>query len=521
MGDFLLDILDFVVKGILILFFIFMVVAIVGNAVSEKANGAGDKAKGRFVIIDLKKQSRERHKMMKKALKRSHPNSILKKLALEVGVKRERLDKTNEELRADIKKKLEQQKAEAAKAAAAETAEAQATTNTVASATTASAATATVAAPAAATDAATAAAAVAGEAQTDVKTEAQTDAKAKTKANAKSEAKVEGKATVETMSKAGCLVDKLKHKVKDTPLVSQRKGTRAKLEQKMYEQAEFAVHIEDLRSQGQFCPENLYVVDFKGSTRGSEVRDLRRNINAILEMATDKDEVIVNISSPGGLVNSYGLCASQLQRLRDRNIFVTVTVDEVAASGGYLMACVANKIVAAPFSYIGSIGVIAGIPNFRRVMNKYNVDYEQVTAGKYKRTLSVSGENTDEGRAKFKEELEAVHQRFKEQVLRYRPNLDIERIATGEHWLAVDAKELGLVDEIATSDEYIASRMAVTEFSALQIKWQKTPKKNLLNKYLPVSKLFAGRKGGALAAVHDAAQDDLDELETSSYLRLK
>ena len=255
------------------------------------------------------------------------------------------------------------------------------------------------------------------------------------------------------------------------------------------------------------------MLDFRGSTKGHEFKDLRLKIDAILEVADEHDEVIVNLCSPGGLVNSYGLCASQLERLRSRNIFLTVTVDEVAASGGYLMACVANKIVAAPFAYVGSIGVIAGIPNFRRVLNKYDVDYEQITAGKFKRTLSVFGENTEEGRQKFKEELEAVHERFKEQVLRYRPQLDVAKVTTGEHWLALDAKELGLVDDIATSDEYIAQRVALTEGAALKIKRKKSDKRNLLQKYLP----FLGRKG----ALATAARAELEALDEPSFLHLK
>ncbi|MCK0533680.1 MULTISPECIES: protease SohB [unclassified Anaerobiospirillum] len=275
--------------------------------------------------------------------------------------------------------------------------------------------------------------------------------------------------------------------------------------------------IEERRAAGEFCPENLYVIDFRGSAKGSEFRHLRIKIEALLEVATKNDEVVVNLMSPGGLVNSYGLCASLLQRIRDREIYLTVTVDEVAASGGYLMACVANKIVAAPFSYIGSIGVIAGIPNFRKLLKKFDVDYEQITAGKFKRTLSVLGENTEEGRKKFKEELEAVHERFKEQVLRYRPQLDAEKIATGEHWLAVDARELGLVDDIITSDDYILKRMAVTTGSALKIDYRKQEKKTLVNRILPkgvLGSLFSSDKSAAEQAV-----DEIEQIEQSSSVR--
>ena len=183
-----------------------------------------------------------------------------------------------------------------------------------------------------------------------------------------------------------------------------KKDKKEDKELKLKDRQAFVESLKKLEEDGVFCPQNLYVVNFVGSTKGNEVKKLRREIDAILDVATSKDEVIVNLTSPGGMVNSYGLCASQLARIRDRGIRLTCTVDSVAASGGYLMACVADHIVAAPFSYIGSIGVIAGIPNFRKVLNKYDVDYEQVTAGKYKRTLSMLGENTQEGREKFKEE---------------------------------------------------------------------------------------------------------------------
>ena len=300
-----------------------------------------------------------------------------------------------------------------------------------------------------------------------------------------------------------------KEEKKKKPAVS----AKEKVQEKLDERAAFLKTIEEKKEAGVFCPRNLYVIDFRGSAKGTEFKDLRLKIDAILDVATPEDEVIVNLMSPGGLVNSYGLCASQLQRIRDRGITLTVTVDEVAASGGYLMACVANKIVAAPFSYIGSIGVIAGIPNFRRLINKYDVDYEQITAGKFKRTLSVLGENTEEGRAKFKEELEAVHTRFKEQVLRYRPHLDADKVTTGEHWLAVDAKELGLVDEIATSDEYIKERMGLTIDSALKIKWKKQEKKNLISKFLPKSALSKAIFGKGIDPVESAQK--LEEHDNS------
>ncbi len=153
--------------------------------------------------------------------------------------------------------------------------------------------------------------------------------------------------------------------------------------------------------------------------------------------------------------HSYGLASSQLERIRRRNIPLTICVDRVAASGGYMMACIANRLIAAPFALIGSIGVVAQIPNFHRLLKKNDVDYEVLTAGDYKRTLTMFGENTDKGREKFVEELEDTHSLFKEFVSEYRPQLDIEKVATGEVWFGRRALENQLIDQIETSDDYL------------------------------------------------------------------
>ena len=199
-----------------------------------------------------------------------------------------------------------------------------------------------------------------------------------------------------------------------------------------------------------------FVVDFKGDLKASAVPSLREEVSAILEVATAEDQVIVRLENYGGVVHEHGLAASQLVRIRDRDIPLIVSVDKVAASGGYLMACVASKIVAAPFAILGSIGVIAQLPNFNRLMDSHGIDFEQITAGKYKRNVTIFGKNTDEDRAKLKEELEDVHSLFKAAVSTYRPDLDLDKIATGEHWYGTRAIELGLVDEIRTSDELLA-----------------------------------------------------------------
>ena len=203
-----------------------------------------------------------------------------------------------------------------------------------------------------------------------------------------------------------------------------------------------------------------FVIDFKGDLKASAVASLREEVSAILEVAGEDDEVIVRLENHGGIVHEHGLAASQLARIRDRNIPLIICVDKVAASGGYLMACVASKVFAAPFAILGSIGVLAQIPNFNRMLDSHGVDFEEVTAGKYKRTVTMFGKNTDEDRAKLKEELEDVHVLFKEAVAKYRQDLDLEKVATGEHWYGTRALELGLADELLTSDELLGAKAA-------------------------------------------------------------
>ncbi|PIJ56479.1 protease SohB [Erwinia aphidicola] len=203
----------------------------------------------------------------------------------------------------------------------------------------------------------------------------------------------------------------------------------------------------------------LYVLDFKGSMDAGEVSSLREEVSAVMAVAAPGDEVLLRLESPGGVVHGYGLAASQLQRLRDKGIPLTVAVDKVAASGGYMMACVADRIVAAPFSIIGSIGVVAQIPNFNRLLKRNEIDVELHTAGEFKRTLTLFGENTEEGREKFREDLNETHLLFKQFVHQMRPTLDIDSVATGEHWYGTQALEKGLVDAIGTSDDLIIDRI--------------------------------------------------------------
>ena len=200
----------------------------------------------------------------------------------------------------------------------------------------------------------------------------------------------------------------------------------------------------------------VFVIDFRGDLKASAVPSLREEVSAILDVAGKDDQVVVRLENYGGVVHEHGLAASQLARIRDREIPLTVVVDKVAASGGYLMACVANRILAAPFAIVGSIGVLAQIPNFNRLLDDHGIDFEQITAGRHKRTVTLFGKNTDEDRAKLKEELEEVHLLFKDAVAKYRPELDLDEVATGEHWYGTSALDKGLVDGLRTSDELLA-----------------------------------------------------------------
>ena len=202
--------------------------------------------------------------------------------------------------------------------------------------------------------------------------------------------------------------------------------------------------------------QKIYVLDFKGDMAASAVESLREEITLILSTAkAGRDRIIVRLESPGGMVHGYGLAAAQLVRLREAGFHVTICVDKVAASGGYMMACIANEVLSAPFAIVGSIGVVAQVPNFNRLLKENKIDFELYTAGQYKRTVTMFGENTEEGKAKFEEELQQTHALFKHFVEKYRPQLNVEKVATGEHWYGQDALDLNLVDKLQTSDEYL------------------------------------------------------------------
>ena len=209
------------------------------------------------------------------------------------------------------------------------------------------------------------------------------------------------------------------------------------------------------RAKERSSKPRLYVLDFKGDLRASAAASLREEVSAVLRVAKPGERVLVRLENSGGTVHEHGFAASQLTRLKQHGLTLVVAVDKVAASGGYLMACVADRLIAAPFAIVGSIGVLAQLPNFHRLLEEKGIDFEQITAGRYKRTLTMFGENTDEGRAKLKEQVEEIHELFKNQIREHRPQVDLERVATGEHWYGIRALELKLVDELKTSDDVL------------------------------------------------------------------
>lgn len=275
--------------------------------------------------------------------------------------------------------------------------------------------------------------------------------------------------------------DKSKAKLKVKKLNCKFKELRKTLEQKILgkkelkQQAKVEKKSKKAAKKAEQKPnkKRIFLLNFKGDIKASAADSLREEITAILQIATTKDEVVIKIESPGGIVSNYGFAASQLRRLRDNNIRLVAFVDRVAASGGYLMAAVADQIIAAPFAIIGSIGVVGQLPSFHRFLKKHNIDFEQMTAGEYKRTLSMFGENTSKGRAKFQEDIDEAHKLFKLFVAENRPLLDIDRVATGEYWYGHDAIALGLIDKINTSDEYLLAASKTTDIYEIKYEFKK------------------------------------------------
>jgi serine protease SohB len=249
------------------------------------------------------------------------------------------------------------------------------------------------------------------------------------------------------------------------PLHTHYKEIKRQLEHEIYTRSDLKREIKEEKriikqerkkaKKDNIHPKRIFVLTFDGDMRASQVESLREEVTAVLRVAKPSDEIVLKLESGGGVVHGYGLAASQLERIKQSHVPLTITVDKVAASGGYMMAVIADKLIAAPFAIIGSIGVIAQLPNFNRFLEGKGIDVELHTAGKFKRTLTTLGKNTDEGRQKFKEELEEVHHLFKDHIIKYRENLDLDKVATGEYWFGHDAHKLELVDELMTSDDYL------------------------------------------------------------------
>jgi len=254
----------------------------------------------------------------------------------------------------------------------------------------------------------------------------------------------------------GLRVQKINKQLKDIErsvqraILSKDSFKKERKENKRQEKLRAKSADEDMAARGR-----VYVIDFKGDLRASATSSLRREITAVLSVASQKDRVLLRLENAGGVVHEHGLAASQLLRFKARGIHLTVSVDKVAASGGYLMACVADRIIAAPFAIIGSIGVVAQLPNFHRLLESKGIDFEQITAGRFKRTLTMFGENTDEGRDKLRSELEEIHGLFQSEVRAHRPEVELDAVSTGEHWYGMRAIDLKLIDEIRTSDDYL------------------------------------------------------------------
>ena len=213
-------------------------------------------------------------------------------------------------------------------------------------------------------------------------------------------------------------------------------------------------------------------------------------MTAILTVATPQDEVVVKLESGGGMVHTYGLAASQLKRIRDKQIPLMICVDKIAASGGYLMAAVADRILAAPFAIIGSIGVIFQLPNFHRLLQDKHIEFEQITAGDYKRTLTLFGKNTEEGREKLRQELTAIHEQFISVIQEFRKDIHIKEVATGEHWLAKHALDLHLIDALMTSDEYLMKKSKTADIYEINYE----VKKSLGEKFKMLAQQFTSNK---------------------------
>lgn len=227
-------------------------------------------------------------------------------------------------------------------------------------------------------------------------------------------------------------IEQLEHHLHDDAFIKARDKAEKKAEKEKVKSR--GKEVKKAAKEGELDSKrepHLFVLDFNGSIDAKEVASLREEVTAVLAVAREGDEVLLKLESGGGMVHGYGLASSQLDRIKAAGLPLTISVDKVAASGGYMMACIADKIVSAPFAIVGSIGVIAQLPNFNKLLKKHDIEFEQLTAGEYKRTLTMFGENSDKAREKFKEELEETHGLFKDFIRDHRPALDLEKSSNG------------------------------------------------------------------------------------------
>ena len=281
--------------------------------------------------------------------------------------------------------------------------------------------------------------------------------------------------------------DREKKKLSFENLKDKLKNRTVELQSRILDKKNLKLYLKNLKKKGNAEKKDLpksYVLEFMGDKTASQTENLREEISLILKVAKPEDEVILLLESRGGSVAHYGLAACQLQRLRDRGISLTICVDRVAASGGYLMACVGNKILSAPFAFIGSIGVLFGIPNIHGLLRKNLISYEELTAGKHKRTLTPFGKVTEEKKQKLQEQIDLVHQQFQSFLRRYRPSLDFDQVATGEAWLGDEALKLGLVDAIQCGDDYIVSQLETRDVYKVALKKEESLPEKLFGKFM-------------------------------------
>lgn len=270
--------------------------------------------------------------------------------------------------------------------------------------------------------------------------------------------------------------------------------------------------------RGETVPRSrLFVLDFDGDIEASQVAALREEVSALLQVARPDDAVLLRLESGGGIVHGYGLAASQLKRIRDHGHRLHVSVDKIAASGGYLMACVADEILAAPFAVLGSIGVVAQLPNFHRLLTKHEIDVELHTAGEYKRTLTLFGENTEAARSKFQQELEEIHGLFKSFVSDNRSKLAIEHVATGEHWYGTQALTLGLIDRIQTSDDFLLTQVKDHDVYEIRYRVKRGLREQLLSTLTRISGFGARSGAGPAAMMQTLSPLAASQLESSRW----